>query len=72
MKTTAIDAANTTNILEAARINGAKRVHLASTVWVYNGAPDDVEANEEVPFYCVARGCKERAHVVGQRLLAFD
>ena len=55
--TTSLNVMGTTNVLEAARINGAKRVHLASTVWVYNGVPEDVaEANEGVPFYLNGAG----------------
>ncbi len=53
---TSLNVMGTTNILEAARINGSKRVHLASTVWVYNGAPDDIEATEDVPFFLNGAG----------------
>ncbi|HJO22480.1 MAG: NAD-dependent epimerase/dehydratase family protein [Myxococcota bacterium] len=53
---TALNVMGTTNVLEAARINGAKRVYLASTVWVYNGAPDDGVADETVPFYLNGAG----------------
>jgi UDP-glucose 4-epimerase len=53
---TALNVMGTTHILEAARINGAQRVHLASTVWVYNGAPDGNPANETVPFYLEGAG----------------
>lgn len=53
---TALNVMGTTHILEAARINGARRVHLASTVWVYNGAPDGNPANETVPFYLEGAG----------------
>lgn len=54
--TAALNVMGTTNILEAARINGAQRVHLASTVWVYNGAPDGKPADETVPFYLEGAG----------------
>jgi len=55
--TTSLNVMGTTHVLEAARINEAKRVHLASTVWVYNGVPEDVkEANEGVPFYLNGAG----------------
>ena len=55
--TTSLNVMGTTNVLEAARINGVKRVHLASTIWVYNGAPEDVkEASEDVPFYLNGAG----------------
>ena len=54
---TALNVMGTTNVLEAARINGAQRVHMASTVWVYNGAPDSEEvADESVPFYLNGAG----------------
>ena len=55
--TTSLNVMGTTHLLEAARINGAKRLHLASTVWVYNGAPEEVEeAHEGVPFYLNGAG----------------
>jgi len=54
--TTALNVMGTAHILEAARINGARRVHLASTVWVYNGAPDGNPADETVPFYLDGAG----------------
>lgn len=54
--TAGLNVMGTTNILEAARINGAQRVHLASTVWVYNGAPDGKPADETVPFYLEGAG----------------
>jgi len=53
---TALNVMGTVNVLEAARINGAARVYLASTVWVYNGAPDGVTADESVPFYLNGAG----------------
>lgn len=53
---TALNVMGTTHILEAARINGVKRVHLASTVWVYNGAPDGRPLDEAVPFYLEGAG----------------
>jgi UDP-glucose 4-epimerase len=53
---TALNVMGTTHILEAARINGAQRVYLASTVWVYNGAPDSNPADETVPFYLEGAG----------------
>ncbi|MBW2274090.1 MAG: NAD-dependent epimerase/dehydratase family protein [Deltaproteobacteria bacterium] len=47
---TALNVMGTTNVLEAARINGAKRVHLASTVWVYNDSTGEGAADESVTF----------------------
>jgi UDP-glucose 4-epimerase len=53
---TALNVMGTTNVLEAARVNGCKRVHLASTVWVYNGAPNGGPVDESVPFYLNGAG----------------
>lgn len=52
---TALNVMGTTHVLEAARLHGNARVYLASTVWVYNGAPEEV-VNEEVPFYLNGAG----------------
>jgi UDP-glucose 4-epimerase len=49
--TTALNILGTAHVLEAARVNGARRVYLASTIWVYNGAPDGEPMAESVPFY---------------------
>lgn len=46
----------TMRVLEAARANGSERVHLASTVWVYNEAPGTRPAGEETPFYLNGSG----------------
>ncbi len=54
--TTALNVMGTAHILEAARINGARRVYLASTVWVYNGAPNGKPVDESVPFYLNGAG----------------
>lgn len=54
--TTALNVMGTAHVMEAARINGAKRVYLASTVWVYNGAPSGKPADETVPFYLGGAG----------------
>jgi len=53
---TALNVMGTTHILEAARINGAHRVYLASTVWVYNGALNGKLVDETVPFYLEGAG----------------
>ena len=53
---TALNVMGTTNVLESARINGVERVHLASTVWVYNGAPDNTPIDESVPFHLDGAG----------------
>ncbi|MDJ0950620.1 MAG: NAD-dependent epimerase/dehydratase family protein [Alphaproteobacteria bacterium] len=53
---TALNVMGTANVLEAARTNGCKRVYLASTVWVYNGAPEAPVVDETVPFYFEGAG----------------
>ena len=53
---TSLNVMGTTNILEAARINAARRVYLASTVWVYNGAPNGRPADETTPFHLNGAG----------------
>jgi UDP-glucose 4-epimerase len=53
--TAALNVVGTANVLEAARINGARRVHLASTVWVYNGAQAAL-VDESTPFYLNGSG----------------
>lgn len=54
--TTALNILGTAHVLEAARVNGGKRVYLASTVWVYNGTPNDGPLDESVPFYLDGAG----------------
>jgi UDP-glucose 4-epimerase len=54
--TTALNVMGTANVLEAARLNGIRRVYLASTVWVYNGAPNQTTVDETVPFYLHGAG----------------
>lgn len=49
--TVELNIKGTTNILEAARLHGVKRVVLASTVWVYTGALDEEPLTEESSFY---------------------
>ncbi|MCW5977373.1 MAG: NAD-dependent epimerase/dehydratase family protein [Bryobacteraceae bacterium] len=53
---TGLNVMGTVHLLEAARINGAKRLYLASTVWVYNGAPEGSIGDESVPFYLNGAG----------------
>ncbi len=54
--TTALNVVGTANVLEAARINDVSRVYLASTVWVYNGCPNNGTVNESTPFYLDGAG----------------
>ncbi len=54
--TVGLNVLGTAHILEAARINGVKRVYLASTVWVYNGTPNGEPLDESVPFYLNGAG----------------
>lgn len=54
--TTAVNVLGTAHIMDAARIHGVRRVYVASTVWVYNGAPNGKPADESVPFYLDGAG----------------
>ena len=55
--TTALNVVGTANVLEAARLNGARRLYLASTVWVYNGCPTNRDAlQESAPFFLDGAG----------------
>jgi len=54
--TIALNVMGTAHVLEAARINGAARVYLASTIWVYNGSPNGQPADESQPFYLNGAG----------------
>ena len=54
--TTALNVVGTANLLEAARLNGARRFYLASTVWVYNGSPGSGLVDETTPFYLNGAG----------------
>jgi len=54
--TTALNVQGTVNILEAARIHQAKRVYLASTVWVYAGSKAPQPIAEDSPFYLAEAG----------------
>lgn len=57
--TVALNILGTTHVCEAARLNNIQRVYLASTVWVYNGAPNGESGesvNESVPFYLDGAG----------------
>jgi UDP-glucose 4-epimerase len=54
--TTSLNVVGTANVLEAARLNGARRFYLASTVWVYNGSPDSQVVDETTPFYLDGAG----------------
>jgi UDP-glucose 4-epimerase len=54
--TIALNVLGTAHLLEAARLNNARRFYLASTVWVYNGSPNGEPLYEEVPFYLNGAG----------------
>jgi UDP-glucose 4-epimerase len=46
-----LNITGTTNVLEAARLNGIQRVFFASTVWVYTGTRGNGSLDEDEPFY---------------------
>jgi len=54
--TVGLNVLGTAHVLEAARTNKARRVYLASTVWVYNGSPNGEPLDESVPFYLNGAG----------------
>jgi UDP-glucose 4-epimerase len=54
--TTGLNVLGTNHVLEAARRNGASRVYLASTVWVYNGAAGNGAADETATFHANGAG----------------
>ena len=54
--TTALNVLGTAHMLEAARVNGAQRTYLASTVWIYNITPNGETLDESVPFYLNGAG----------------
>jgi len=54
--TVRLNIEGTANVLEAARLNGVKRVFFASTVWVYTGAEGNEPLIEDVPFYLPMAG----------------
>lgn len=53
---TDLNVKGTVNVLEAARVHGAKRVYFASTVWVYNGSKEAEPITEDSPFYLPSAG----------------
>jgi UDP-glucose 4-epimerase len=46
-----LNIVGTGNVLEAARVHGAKRVYLASTIWVYNCAAGEGSVDETATFH---------------------
>ncbi len=68
---TQLNIVGTANVLEAARHNGAKRVVLASTVWVYTGARSD-EVHEDSPFFMPGAGHIYSSTKIASELLCHD
>lgn len=64
-----LNVKGTANVLEAARVNGAKRVYFASTVWVYNGSTEKEPVTEESPFYLPSAGHIYTASKIAAELL---
>ena len=54
--TVELNITGTTNLLEAARLNGIRRVFFASTVWVYTGTRGNGVLTEDEPFYLPEAG----------------
>jgi UDP-glucose 4-epimerase len=69
---TGLNVMGTAHVLEAARINGASRVYLASTVWVYNGAPESEVVDESVPFYVNGAGHIYTSSKIASELLCYN
>jgi len=70
--TMALNVMGTAHVLESARINGASRVYLASTVWVYNGSPNGQPADETVPFYLNGAGHIYTSSKIASELLCHN
>ena len=69
--TVELNALGTAHVLEAARINGIKRVILASTVWVYGVAEPD-EVDEYSPFQLRRPGHIYSSMKIASELLCHD
>jgi UDP-glucose 4-epimerase len=61
----------TANVLEAARREGVRRVLFASSVWVYNGAPD-AEVDEDTPLHMPGAGHVYTSSKIASELLCND
>jgi UDP-glucose 4-epimerase len=61
----------TANVLEAARREGVRRVLFASSVWVYNGAPD-ADVDEGTPLHMPGAGHVYTSSKIASELLCND
>jgi UDP-glucose 4-epimerase len=66
-----LNVRGTAHVLEAARRNGAKRVVLASTVWVYSGCREEF-VHEDSPFYMPGAGHVYTSSKIASELLCQD
>jgi UDP-glucose 4-epimerase len=69
--TVELNVRGTANVLETARRNHARRVVLASTVWVYSGCRDH-EVHEDSPFYMPGAGHIYTSSKIASELLCQD
>lgn len=69
--TVELNVRGTANVLEAARRNKARRVVLASTVWVYSGCRDE-SVHEDSPFYMPGAGHIYTSSKIASELLCQD
>lgn len=66
-----INTLGTVNVLEAARCQKAKRVFIASTVWVYTGSKDET-VDEDSPFYMPGAGHIYTSTKIASELFCHD
>ncbi|MBI4317899.1 MAG: NAD-dependent epimerase/dehydratase family protein [Chloroflexi bacterium] len=71
LRCVALNIQGTANVLEAARQNKARRVVLASTVWVYSGARDN-NVHEDSPFFMPGAGHVYTSSKIAAELLCHD
>ncbi len=71
LRCVAVNVQGTANALEAARQNQVGRFVLASTVWVYTGAPGN-DVAEESPFYLSGAGHVYTSSKIADEMLCHD
>ncbi|NIN97187.1 MAG: NAD-dependent epimerase/dehydratase family protein [Anaerolineae bacterium] len=71
LRCVAVNIQGTANALEAARQNKAERLVLASTVWVYTGAPGH-DVAEDSPFYLSGAGHIYTSSKIADEMMCHD